>query len=270
MGRTDGGAAADTSLCRDGGSQGQSHMYQRTLSHIAANAVEPRSARAGSRTSGEGQAVGVVVRQAPRAPAQQTASANLLRHNLTAPEKKTLNRIEAQRRSLLAGVHEDGTPVERDSLGARIFDHLRLDRGLAGNVADDDYATLAGRLIDQANLSVPAASILGVYLREVGATERGLTTPERVKRALQILSDVLYDDSVASGPIPQFVRELKLEKRDGGLQIVAHLRFGASQTQTLEALTAELGKAGYSDIVVRAESAPVTSTKTLAAVPSAR
>ena len=230
------------------------------LTHVG-NAIEPRSARAGSRTSGEGHPVRPV-KQAPRAPTQQTVSAQLLRHNLTAPEKRTLKRIEALRRSLHAGVHEDGGVVDKDSLGARIFDHLRMDRGLAGNVPADDYAVLAGRLIDDAQLTVPAATVVGAYLREVGATERGLATPERVKRALQVLNDALYDHDRGDAPIPTSVRELKLEKRDGGLQIAAHLRVGASDVAALDALTIELARAGFGDIVVRTAAPAVATSKT--------
>ena len=240
---------------------------QNTLSHVVANAVEPRTARAGSRTSGEGSAVRQARQQAVRAPVRQTATAQLLRHNLTAPEKKTLKRIEALRRALHAGVHDDGMPIDRDSLGARIFDHLRIDRGLAGNVPADDYAVLAGRLLDPDRSAVPAATVVGDYLREVGATERGSATPERVKRALQILNDALYDHDRAQAPIPSAVRELKLEKRDGGLQIVAHLRVGATEATALDALTFELSRAGFADIMVRTAAAPTaTATKTVATV----
>ncbi|MDP2345945.1 MAG: hypothetical protein Q8O67_33705 [Deltaproteobacteria bacterium] len=248
-------------------------MQQNTLGNVATGSSgvggEPRTARAGSRTSGEGLAVRTTPRQAPRA-LKQTASAQLLRHNLTAPEKKTLKRIEVLRKALQAGVHDDGTPIDRDSLGSRIFDHLRIDRGLAGNVPADDYAVLAGRLVDDASLAVPAATLVGNYLRECGATERGLATPERVKQALQILNDALYDHDRADAPIPSAVRELKLEKRDGGLQIAAHLRVGAAESVALEALTTELHRAGFGDIVVRPAAAPLPAQKPAATLHSSR
>ncbi len=233
-------------------------MHQRTLSHVASG-LEPRSARAGSRTSGEGSPS-----KAPRAPVQQTAAAQLLRHNLTTPEKRTLKRIEALRRLLHRPSEADdgdsaATRTDRDTLGARIFDHLRIDRGLAGNVPVDDYALLAGRLVDDAFKDVAAATLVGAYLREVGATQRGSVTPERVKRALMILNDALYDHDRGNAPIPSGVRELKLEKRDGGLQIVAHLRVGATEASALEALLLELQRAGFEDVVVRA-AAPLVAT----------
>lgn len=236
-------------------------MQQRTLTVAdRAPVLEPRSARMSSRTSGEGS-VAKLAKPKPKMPKQTTASANLLRHNLTSPEKKTLKRIEALRRFLAAGVDDDGHRVDPDSTGARIFDHLKIDRGLAGNVADDGYAILAGRLVDAARLAIPAATLVGDYLREVGATERGSVTPERVKAALQVLNDALYDHDRADAPIPSFVRELKLEKRDGGLQIAALLRAGANEPMALQALSIELHRAGFHDIVVRTTPAPVAAPK---------
>ncbi len=245
-------------------------MQQRTPTLVdRAPVLEPRSARASSRTSGEGS-VAKLARPKPQiqktAPKQTGASANLLRHNLTAPEKKTLKRIEALRRFLKAGVDDDGHRVDPDSTGARIFDHLKIDRGLQGNVGDDGCAILAGRLVDAARLDVPGATLVGDYLREVGATERGSVTPERVKAALQALNDALYDHDRKDAPIPAFVRELKLEKRDGGLQIAALLRANANQDLALRALEVELQRAGFHDIVVRTTPAPAP----VAAKPMAR
>ena len=241
---------------------------QRTLTVVdRAPALEPRSARASSRTSGEGS-VTKLARPKPKVPKQTGASATLLRHNLTAPEKKTLKRIEALRRCLRAGVDDDGHAVDRDSLAARIFDHLKIDRGLAGNVHDDGYAVLAGRLVDAASFDVPAATLVGAYLREVGATERGSVTPERVKAALQVLNDALYDHDRTDAPIPSFVRELKLEKRDGGLQIAALLRTNANEALAVQALHVELHRAGFHDVVVRATPAPVATVKTAQKLPT--
>ncbi len=234
-------------------------MHHTNIVKQSTSALEPRTARAGSRTSGEGNAVRAAGK--PRPPAKQptTASAQLLRHNLTSPEKKTLKRIEALRRALSRGVDDDGHGVCADSVGSRIYDHLRIDRGLAGNVAEDGYAVLAGRLVDAGQLATPAATLVGDYLREVGAMERGLVTPERVKQALAVLNDALYDHDRAHAPIPSSIRELKLEKRDGGLQIAALLRVGASEDFALAALNVELQRAGFGDVVVRATPAPVAA-----------
>lgn len=232
-----------------------------TLNSAIGTAVfEPRLARSSSKTSGEGSSH--KMRQPkPKAPKQTTASANLLRHNLTSPEKKTLKRIEALRRDLITGVDGDGHRVDADSTGARIYDHLKNDRGLAGNVVGDGYAVLAGRLVDASKLTVPAATLVGDFLRESGATERGSVTPERVKQALQVLNDALYDHDRANAPIPSSVKELKLEKRDGGLQIAAVLRAGASESLAKDALLVELQRAGFSDVVVRTAAAPVSATR---------
>ena len=233
----------------------------RSLTTTVGSAVlEPRLARSSSKTSGEGSSF--KARPRPQAPRQTTASATLLRHNLTSPEKKTLKRIEALRRALHAGVDDTGALIDADSTGARIFDHLKSDRGLAGNVAADGYVVLAGRLVDGARLAIPAAALVGDYLRECGATERGVVTMERVKQALLALNDALYDHDRSTAPIPSSVRELKLEKRDGGLQIMALLRVGASEAVAKDALEVELRRAGFADVVIRTTPAPAAAAKT--------
>lgn len=234
---------------------------QRTLTTADhAPVAEPRLARMGSRTSGEGSSLTRRPRL-PMAPKQTTTAATLLRHNLTSPEKKTLKRIEALRRALAAGVDDNGAPVSVDSVGARIHDHLKVDRGLAGNVVGDGFVILAGRLVDAQRLHTPAATLVGDYLRESGATERGNVTPERVKAALQVLNDALYDLDRAAAPIPSSVRELRLEKRDGGLQIAAVLRVGADDAVATAALERELRRANYADVVVRCVAPPPPATK---------
>jgi hypothetical protein len=216
-------------------------------------AVEPRNARVSSRISGEGAPVRPSA--PPARPRPATAAAQLLRHNITAPEKKTLKRIEAIRRDLRTGVDEDGVVVVEAVAMAKIAEHLRLDRGIAGHVDAAGIATLARRMVESARWSVAAATMVGDWLREVGGIERGTVTPDRIKVALSTLQDALYDHDNVHSPIAAWVRDVKIEKRDGGLQIFAALRVGADEADVAQALRRELDRAGYADIVVRAQPA---------------
>jgi len=229
--------------------------------HTTHAAVEPRAARVSSRTSGEG----APVRPSPPPPRPQPNSQALLRHSITAPEKKTLKRIEALRRALRAGVDDDGAPVTEAGVLAAIEGHLRLDRGLQGHIVGNDFARLARHLID-VDRATAAASVVGDWLRAVGGIERGTVTAERIKAALALLNDALYDHDDANAPIPRSVKDLKIEKRDGGLQILALLRQGADDALASQALRSELARAGYGDIVVRTEQpAPVAAPPARAA-----
>jgi hypothetical protein len=215
--------------------------------------VEPRTARVSSRTSGEGAPVRL---PSPAArPRPTSAAAQLLRHNLTSPEKRTLKRIESLRRALRAGVDDDGVLVNDVIVLARIHEHLRVDRGIAGQVTADGYVALARRMIEPSCASSSAAAIVGDWLREVGGIERGTVTPERIKSALSTLQDAIYDHDRLHSPIASWVRDVKIEKRDGGLQIVAALRLGAHEDTVAQALRVELDRAGYTDVVVRAQPA---------------
>lgn len=218
-------------------------------------AVEPRTARVSSRISGEGAPVRPSA--PPARPRPATAAAQLLRHNITAPEKKTLKRIEAIRRDLRAGVDEDGVVVDAAAAQAKIAEHLRLDRGIAGHVDADGCAALAARMAEPARWPVAAATMVGDWLREVGGIERGTVTHDRIKLALSTLQDALYDHDNVHSPIPAWVRDVKVEKRDGGLQILAALRVGADEVGVTAALRHELDRAGFGDIVLRAQPAMV-------------
>jgi alkylhydroperoxidase family enzyme len=211
-------------------------------------AVEPRAARVSSRTSGEGAPV------RPSAPPvrPRPATSSLLRHNLTAPEKRTLKRIEATRRALRAGVDDDGAAVTQAAALVRVVDLLRADRGVADHLGGDAAVRLAGRLLDPVRASVAAAAIIGDWLREVGGIERGTVTADRVKLALAVLQDALFNHEDPNAPIAAWVRDVKIEKRDGGLQLLAALRVGADEGALLQALRSTLADAGYGDVVVRA------------------
>jgi hypothetical protein len=216
-------------------------------------AVEPRTARVSSRTSGEGAPVRPST--PPARPRPATATAQLLRHNLVSPEKKTLKRIEGIRRDLRAGSDEDGVTINETVALARIVEHLRADRGIAGQVTAEGFVGLGRRLVDPTRASSSAAAIVGDWLREIGGIERGTVTPDRIKRALAILQDALYAHDDIHAPIPASVRDVKLEKRDGGLQILAALRIGADEAVVIAALRQTLDRAGYVDVVVRAQPA---------------
>jgi hypothetical protein len=183
----------------------------------------------------------------PPARARVTLASQLLRHSLVTPEKKTLKRLETVRREHFAG---DGNGT---ALRAAVEAHLAADRSLAASLDADAMALLATALCDATQASSPAATIVGHFLRAAGGIERSLLTPERVKAALQVLTDAIYDLDRPTAPIPMAVRDAKIEKRDGGLQLVASLRHGADEFATLAVLQQALQRAGYGDIDVRAE-----------------
>jgi|GEM_PF-1476546 len=229
--------------------------------------LQPSQARASSVTSGEGTPI-----RAPKTPStrqsatsagptgpmvarpeRRSLAGQLLRHSLVTPEKRTLKRIDALRQSILHGVDDDGVAIDADSIGSRVYDHLRQDRGLTGAVSADGFITLAGLLLDRTSLTETAATVIGGFLRGAGGIERGSATPERVKAALAALNDALYDLDAPQAPIPSLVRDLKIEKRDGGLQVVAVVRVHADDAAALDALKLELRRAGYGDIDVRVE-----------------
>jgi hypothetical protein len=229
--------------------------------------VEPRTARVSSRTSGEGAPVRPSAPPSAPPARSRPATSTLLRHNLTAPEKRTLKRIEAVRRALRAGVDDDGAPVTDASALSRVADLLRADRGLADHVAGDTPVQLARRLLDPARTATAAATVVGDWLREVGGIERGTVTADRIKLALAVLQDALFDHRDPEATIAAWVRDVKIEKRDGGLQLLAALRVGADEAAVTAALRRELDRAGHGDVVLRAAPATVSSSR---AVPGGR
>lgn len=200
------------------------------------------------RTSGDGPAARtapVLPAVAPQRPGQLQ---RFLRHRLTSPEKRTVKRIEALRNELFAGT----SPPSVDLARAKILSMLRDDRGLAeGLDRPDAYEHLAGWLVDETLSGRQAAEIVGLFLREVGAMERPELSAPRVKAALRVLNEVLFGDDQA-GVLAVGVREFGLEKRDGGLQVVAHLRTTADEAGVLEAARRALRERGYPDVDVRA------------------
>jgi hypothetical protein len=228
---------------------------------------EPSKARVSYRTSGEGLPVTAATTTASRQRAlvvpreRRSPAGQLLRHNLITPEKRTLKRIDALRRALWTGRDDRGEVVDVAIVAGRIHEQLQQDRGLAGAVAPEAIATLARQLCELARARETAATIVGVYLREIGGIERSAATPERVKAALTALSDALYDLDHPHAVVPSHVRDLKLERRDGGLQIVAILRQSADEDTALVALRRELARSGYADIDLRAERLPVPAAR---------
>lgn len=171
----------------------------------------------------------------------------LLRHQLTSPEKRTVKRVQALRVDYF-------TAIERPSLDlvkSKILQMIRDDRGLQQGLTNADaFEHMAQWLVDENLAGRTGAEIIGLFLREVGAMERPELSAPRVKAALRVLNEVLYGDQ-QGGPIPQGVREMRLEKRDGGLQIVGVLRAGSDETMVRAACMAELKACGYADVDVR-------------------
>lgn len=227
-----------------------------TTMPAAVRSHDPRLARVSSRTSGEGAPVTAAVgrQRALVTPRERRSPAGqLLRHNLITPEKRTLKRIDALRRQLVTGVDDRGVAVDVAAVPTRILELLLTDRGLAGAVAEEALTAMARRLVEPSLLPLSAATVVGAYLRDIGGIQRSTATPERVKAALGALCDVLYDLNCPWAPVPTLVRDLKLERRDGGLQIVGLLRQNADEEAALAAMRAVLAVAGFRDIDVRAE-----------------
>lgn len=200
------------------------------------------------RTSGDGPATRSAAVLPALAPARPGQLQRFLRHRLTSPEKRTVKRIEALRNELFAGT----SPPSLDLARSKILTMLREDRGLAeGLDRVEAYELLAGWLVDETLSGRQAAEIVGLYLREVGAMERPLLSAPRVKAALRMLNEVLFGDD-QGGVLTVGVREFALEKRDGGLQVVALLRTSADEAGVLDAAKKILRERGYSDVDVRA------------------
>lgn len=170
----------------------------------------------------------------------------LLGHALTSPQKRTLKRIEALR----SGLFEGG--FARDEVRTRVVSLLFDDRDLRAAVSRNALEALADLLTSDASRAHTAAELVGTALRDLGALERPELSAPRVKAALRALHDVLFDDAQTS-VIATGVREFKLEKRDGGMQIVAVLRKRADFDVVKDAIRAVLAAADLADIDVRVE-----------------
>lgn len=197
---------------------------------------------ASKRASGEGAPVRVLAvapaRVQDHSEDRQVRVGRLLRHKLTSPEKRTVKRIQAQRVEHFL----DSTRPGLELVKARVLGLLREDRGLqAGIDKPEAYQQLTGWLVDEAMSERTAAEVIGLFLREVGAMERPALSAPRVKAALRLLNEQLYGSDL-SAAIPQGIREFRLEKRDGGLQIVGVLRAGAVETSVLRACTKVCGE----------------------------
>lgn len=225
------------------------HMVTAATS-TALTSTAPTSIR---RVSGEGVplrasmgAIAADVRDQAAERASKTP--RLLRHRLTAPEKRTIKRIQAQRVELFGAASELRPAPE--ATRTRLLQILREDRGLAQGLEASAYDTLVEWLVDESQAPRSAADVVGEFLREVGAMERPELSAPRVKSALRVLNDALYAEP-QTGPITAGVREFRLEKRDGGLQVVALLRNGAHDDAVARACRAALARHDLADIDVR-------------------
>jgi hypothetical protein len=130
------------------------------------------------------------------------------RHAALVPEKKTLKRLE-ELRSL---------PVPSTALFGRAVEILRLDRGLAANLEEDVLQLLAKSLVEERGRKRAAAELIGEAVRaQVKVQPPGAGLPA-LKSAAKTLNDVLRKTSTTPARV---VDELRVEKRDGGAQLVA-------------------------------------------------
>lgn len=204
------------------------------------------------RVSGEGAPLRTPTAAQPVARAQEHAADRqvrmnkLLRHKLTSPEKRTVKRIQAQRVEYFGAEQRPSLDIVK----SRILQMLRDDRGLKAGLNDAEaYEMLTKWLVDDTLSGRTAAEIVGLFLREVGAMERPELSAPKVKAALRVLNELLYGTEQGS-PIPSGIREFRLEKRDGGLQIVGVMRTGADEAVVRKACQKALAN-GYADVDVR-------------------
>jgi hypothetical protein len=170
----------------------------------------------------------------------------LLGHALTSPQKRTLKRIEALR----GGLFDGGFLI--DEVRTRVTSLLFDDRELRSAITRNALEELTDILLDPTLGGQTTADLVGAFLRDLGAMQRPELSAPRVKNALRALNDVLFGDD-QSHVIAKGVREFKLEKRDGGLQIVAVLRKTASFDGIRAAADAVLKAEGLKEIDVRIE-----------------
>jgi hypothetical protein len=182
---------------------------------------------------------------------KSTVVTNLLRHNLTSPEKRTLKRLLALRNSELI-------PAEKSS---RIEQILRADRGLQGALAGSHWTELVARLLSPELTAQTPATVVGDFLREIGATEHSTVSPQKVKSALREMNELLQAPGglpLTAGPGPEdlvrLVADFRIEKRDGGLQLVGRVRTAeVTVTEFLKATKTVLAKRGFGEVDVRVE-----------------
>lgn len=256
-GRTGGGAGSEISLVMHSTAEGEPIAEPFPLSESGRPRPRPIPSSPARVTGGEPQRVGrssgdgPAARSAPLAtPAAPKASQlqRFLRHRLTSPEKRTVKRIEALRNELFAGT----SPPSLDLARSKILTMLRDDRGLAEGLASAEaYDHLASWLVDETLSGRQTSEIVGLYLREVGAMERPELSAPRVKAALRLLNETLFGDDQSS-VLAAGVREFALEKRDGGLQVVAQLRATADEVVVMDAARKVLRERGYQDVDLRA------------------
>jgi hypothetical protein len=159
---------------------------------------------------------------------EPTAKPAKLMHRLTTPEKRTLKRIEALRTAMVPGAEM--------ATAHTIKQHLLADRGLHGQVDIGTMQALAQTLVNPALATVPTTTLVAQGLRAVGALQRAPYSLEDVKRALVVVSDAVYGSVHNTDLLAQSVRDVDMERRDGGIQLRITLRQQADKQATLDAL----------------------------------
>lgn len=162
------------------------------------------------------------------------------RHAALVPEKKTLKRLEELR----------ALPAPSTALFGRAVEILRGDRGLAANLEEDVLQLLAKNLVDERARKRPAAELIGEAVRaQVKVQPPGAALPA-LKSAAKAMNDVLRRTSTTPARV---VDELRVEKRDGGAQLVALATSleDEAPSAVLAALRGLLLQHGFGDMEVR-------------------
>ena len=130
------------------------------------------------------------------------------RHAALVPEKRTLKRLEELR----------ALPAAGPQLFGRAVEILRSDRGLAAHLEEDVLQHLAKELVDERARKRPAAELIGAAVRAQLKVDKPGSALPHLKSAARALNEILRTTSTTAARV---VDERRVEKRDGGAQLVA-------------------------------------------------
>jgi hypothetical protein len=161
-----------------------------------------------------------------------------LQHSVVGPERRTLKRIEALRK--------------QGASSTQILTHLDNDRALVAHVAADARVALADRLASEP-VTTSTATLVADALRNVGALSQARATTVDAKRAHAVVADAVA--VATTGTLARSVRDVQLEKRDGGLQLLIRLKAQGRSERVMPIVQALMAAAGVAAVAVRCEEA---------------
>jgi hypothetical protein len=195
-------------------------------------------------------------RRAPIANQAKQEEMNIIashRHAALIPEKKTLKRLE-ELRALAAPA---------TALVGRAVEILQGDRGLAV-LALDALNALAKELVDERARRRPAAEVIGETVRKSMKVDPPGTALPYLKSAARMLNQIVAGTRVVPSASAEWIEgarvvdEFKVEKRDGGAQLVARASSmeDKSADTVLKAVHELLREHGFDGVTVRLDVSP--------------